>query len=161
MERKCYAPEKLTCEYRENPIGIHSQNPRLAWKMTGNGRGRRQTAYQIIAAHSDAQLKEEKELCWDSKKVDSSESLGILYGGKELESRERVYWRVRIWDEEGRQSPWSAVQFFEAGLLKEEDWNADWICAEDEVSAPHFRKEFFFGRKTRKGESVYMWAWVL
>lgn len=60
MERKCYAPEKLTCEYRENPIGIHSQNPKLAWKMIGNGRGRRQTAYQIIAAHSYAQLKEEK-----------------------------------------------------------------------------------------------------
>ncbi len=155
MERKCYAPEKLTCEYRENPIGIHSQNPRLAWKMTGNGRGRRQTAYQIIAAHSDAQLKEEKELCWDSKKVDSSESLGILYGGKELESRERVYWRVRIWDEEGRQSPWSAVQFFEAGLLKEEDWNADWICAEDEVSAPHFRKEFFLEEKPEKAR-VYI-----
>ena len=90
MERKCYAPEKLTCEYRENPIGIHSQNPRLAWKMIGNGRGRRQTAYQIIAAHTYAQLKEEKELCWDSKKVDSSESLGILYGGKELESRESL-----------------------------------------------------------------------
>lgn len=150
MERKCYAPEKLTCEYRMNPIGIHSRNPRLAWKMTGNGRGRRQTAYQIIAAHSCQQLQEEKELCWDSKKVEKSESLGISYGGKSLESRERIYWRVRIWDEEGRMSPWSDVQFFEAGLLKEEDWKAEWICAEEGVSAPHFRREIFLKEKPEK-----------
>lgn len=155
MEKTCYAPEKLTCEYTENPIGIHSRNPRLAWKMKGSGRGRKQTAYQIRAFHSQAMPEEEGSLCWESGRVEESGSVGICYEGEALHSRERVYWCVRIWDEEGCVSPWSDIQYFEAGLLEEDDWEAQWICAEDEVSAPHFRKDFLVGRELERAR-VYI-----
>lgn len=155
MERKCYAPEKLTCEYSVNPMGIHSRNPRLAWKMTGDGRGRRQTAYQIWASHSRAELLNGRGLCWDSGRVEGSCSVGIHYGGEALCSRERIYWCVRIWDEAGKESPWSEINFFEAGLLEKNDWKAQWICAEDQVSAPYFRKDFFIKKKPEKA-TVYI-----
>lgn len=155
MERKCYAPEKLTCEYSVNPMGIHSRNPRLAWKMTGDGRGRRQTAYQIWASHSRAELLNGHDLCWDSGRVEDSCSVGIYYGGEALCSRERIYWCVRIWDEAGKESPWSEINFFEAGLLEKNDWKAQWICAEDQVSAPYFRKDFFIKKKPEKA-TVYI-----
>ena len=155
MERKCYAPEKLTCEYSVNPMGIHSRNPRLAWKMTGDGRGRKQTAYQIWASHSRAELLNGRGLCWDSGRVEGSCSVGIHYGGEALCSRERIYWCVRIWDETGKESPWSEINFFEAGLLEKSDWKAQWICAEDQVSAPYFRKDFFIKKKPEKA-TVYI-----
>ena len=155
MERKCYAPEKLTCEYSVNPMGIHSRNPRLAWKMTGDGRGRRQTAYQIWASHSRAELLNGRGLCWDSGRVEGSCSVGIHYGGEALCSREKIYWCVRIWDETGKESPWSEINFFEAGLLEKSDWKAQWICAEDQVSAPYFRKDFFIKKKPEKA-TVYI-----
>ena len=155
MERKCYAPEKLTCEYSVNPMGIHSRNPRLAWKMTGDGRGRRQTAYQIWASHSRVELLNGRGLCWDSGRVEGSCSVGIHYGGESLCSRERIYWCVRIWDETGKESTWSEINFFEAGLLEKSDWKAQWICAEDQVSAPYFRKDFFIKKKPEKA-TVYI-----
>lgn len=136
MKQIQYPPVALTCEYRENPIGIESVEPRFSWKMTGGGRNRRQTAYQILAGHTPSM----EEICWDSGKTETSESVGITYGGPMLTSRERIYWKVRIWDEEGCVSPWSEAAFFEMGLLEARDWKGIWIAAEDEVSAPHFRK---------------------
>ena len=153
MSGKCYAPTGLTCEYSVNPIGIHQTAPRLAWKMAGSGRGKKQTAYQILAAHNERQLQEEEELCWDSKKTETSDSVGIFYGGPLLKSRERIYWKVRIWDESGNVSPWSEAHFFEAGLLDEADWKARWICGDEEVSAPYFRKDFSAKEKPERARA--------
>ena len=150
MKENGYPPTDLTCEYTKNPLGIHCRKPRLSWKMKGNGRLKKQSAYQILAAHEEARLKEGAELCWDSKKVEETVSVGIPYGGPGLKSRERVYWKVRIWDEAGNVSSWSEISFFETGLLEEKDWEAQWICGEDEVSAPYFRKEFFVKEKPEK-----------
>ena len=155
MAEKCYAPTGLTCEYMTNPIGIQSHVPRLAWKMVGNGKGRKQSAYQILAAHSVQRLKDRDKLCWDSGKIESSDSVGISYGGPEIQSRERIYWCVRIWDEAGYVSPWSDIHFWEAGLLNETDWQARWICGEEEVSAPYFRRDFFIKEKPEKAR-VYI-----
>lgn len=140
MSKKCYAPVSLTCEYRVNPIGLDCKKPRFSWKMTGAGRGRAQSAYQIIAANTKEELETGENLSWDSKKQESGLSVAVEYGGKALVSRERIYWRVRIWDEKGQESPWSETAWFEMGLLEEKDWRAEWICAPDNICAPHFRK---------------------
>ena len=146
----------LRCDYRVSPVGIDNLLPRLSWKMKAYGQNRRQTAYRILAlemsdteritcteqisgADQMAQSAGE-QILWDSGKVLSDCSVGIVYGGKELKSRDRVYWKVRIWDENDEVSQWSDISFFEMGLLQESDWQAAWICAPKEVTAPYFRR---------------------
>ena len=118
----------LRCEYAENPLGIGTPAPRLSWKLTHPERNQRQTAYQVIAAHRPEDLDLGAPfLLWDSGKVPSAETVAVPYGGAPLQSRERVYWRVRAWDAQDRPSPWSAPAWFEAALLQPEDWQAVWI----------------------------------
>jgi alpha-L-rhamnosidase len=44
-----------------------------------------------------------------------------------LESRQRLSWRVRVWDEHDRPSEWSPRAGWEMGLLDAQDWHAHWI----------------------------------
>ena len=98
---------RLKTEYLSNPIGIDSKSPRLYWNCEG---GSKQTAYQIIA-------KVNGKTVWNSGKVESSSMTHIPYGGPELHSRERVYWSVKLWDENGEGGEISP-SFFEMGLLE-------------------------------------------
>lgn len=84
----------LRSDYKVNPIGIHNVAPRLSWRMTAYGKNRKQSAYQIQVFKKESDIKE--VLVWDSEKVYSGESVNIPYKGKQLASRERVYWKVRI-----------------------------------------------------------------
>ena len=72
----------MKCEYKTNPIGIDVTKPRLSWKMSSSQRAVRQAVYQIRAAGSVDELTAGKNLLWDSGKVDSEESVHVVYGGK-------------------------------------------------------------------------------
>jgi len=121
---------RLRTEYLNNPIGIDMAHPRMFWNCEG---GVKQTAYRIVTDK------------WDSGKVESS-SMHADYP-LELSSRERVCWKVCLWDENGLQGEWSEA-FFETGLLYESDWNSQWITGDYVPSkkkrypADHFRKRF-------------------
>ena len=128
---------RLRTEYLFDPIGIDIQEPRLMWNCEC---GLKQTAYQIIAEN------------WDSGRVES-DSMPVVYP-KELKSRERVTWRVRLWDENGESGDW-AEGFFEMGLLTTSDWHAKWITGDyrpkkyTRCPVDCFKKEF-----SAKGEIV-------
>ncbi len=113
----------LRCEYTVDPIGIDAARPRLSWVLESAGRGQKQAAYQILAGRSPEVT--EPDL-WDSGKVESDRTAHVIYAGKELASGERAYWKVRVWDRDGAVAT-SPTAFFEAGLLKPEDWSAKWI----------------------------------
>jgi alpha-L-rhamnosidase len=118
----------LTCEYLTNPIGIDNVKPRLSWLMESFRRGAAQSAYQIFTAHSEEDLNTGKSLIWDSGKVGSSQNTLVPYGGPPPHSMERIYWKVRVWDETGVASEWSPPACWEMGLLDLEDWEpAKWI----------------------------------
>ncbi|QXD15384.1 glycoside hydrolase family 78 protein [Rhodocaloribacter litoris] len=119
-------PTGLRVEYAENPIGIDARVPRLSWRSTSTERNARQTAYQIQAAASEADLAAGR-LLWDSGRVASDQSLFVPYGGPPPVSGQRVVWRVRVWDGAGRPSAWSAPALWEMGLLDPADWQARWI----------------------------------
>jgi alpha-L-rhamnosidase len=136
----------LTCEYRENPLGIDVTHPRLGWQLRSGRRGARQSAYQITAASSPAAL-EEPELLWDSGRVESDRSAHIAYAGPPLSSRQRVHWRVIVWDERGERTV-SDPAWWEMGLLEQADWQGDWIGGplsggpRTTSPAPFLRREF-------------------
>ncbi|MDL2301430.1 glycoside hydrolase family 78 protein [Lachnospiraceae bacterium OttesenSCG-928-D06] len=67
--------------------------------------------------------------------------------GAEVESREQVAWKIRLWDEEGQVGEWSKESTFEMGLLKQEDFVADWINPELNCN-PEIHKAASYLRKS-------------
>jgi alpha-L-rhamnosidase len=117
----------LRCEYLQNPMGVNSLNPRLSWALSSNQRGWRQSAYQIQVASSAKLLSAGKPDLWDSGKVASTQSLNIRYGGRPLKSGDKCFWKVRVWDKNGKASPDSNVQTWQMGLLNTSDWTGQWV----------------------------------
>ena len=118
-------PVHLRCEYLENPLGIDAPAPGLSWQSDNKERNWVQSAYQIRVATSADRL--DTPDIWDSGKQVSAESVGIVYGGPKLQSRERYYWTVRVWDAQDHPSAWASPAWWETGLLDKPDWNAQWI----------------------------------
>lgn len=112
---------RLRVEYLKNPIGIDYRTPRLSWNCED---GVKQTAYQVVATD------ETGVVLWDSDKVESSQMVHISWGGKALDSRAIVLWKVCLWDEEDVQGEWSEEAHFELGLLHKADWKAKWITGD-------------------------------
>src|SRR5260370_1672935 len=117
----------LRTEYKENPLGIDSRQPRLSWQLQGEGRGIEQSAYQVRVAQSEQELRAGRPLIWDSGRVKSDESVHRPYDGPPPPSGRRYYWPVRVWGEKGVAADWSPPAYWEMGLLQPSDWYADWI----------------------------------
>jgi alpha-L-rhamnosidase len=127
-------PLALRCEYLPNPLGIETLHPRLYWTLDSKRRGEMQSAYQILVASSPEALKADRGDLWDSGKVASEQSTHIVYEGQPLRSGERAWWKVRVWDRDGRVSGYAAPVFWEMGLLAAQDWRAHWIGMPDAPS---------------------------
>ena len=119
------APVRLRCEWVRNPLGIDVASPHLSWQNDTSERNWIQSAYEIRVSKSPEPAG--GALVWDSGKVNSPESVGIVYGGPKLEPRTRYYWSVRVWDTKGKSSQSSENAWWETGLLHE-DWKAKWIA---------------------------------
>lgn len=143
----------LKAEYRTNPLGLDTPQPRLNWVLDANQRDQIQTAYRVLVASAPDKLARDEGDLWDSGKVTSRESVSVVYDGKPLHSGQRVYWKVRAWDRDGVASKFSAPAWWEMALLAPEDWRASWITRKqgepipeaklfDDHPAPLFRKEF-------------------
>ncbi|MFW5961593.1 MAG: family 78 glycoside hydrolase catalytic domain [bacterium] len=132
----------LLCEYVSNPVGIDVEKPRFTWKFSAEGKNNYQSAYQIIVSDAKELIEKSEGNIWDTGKVISDQSVNIDFSGKSLESNKKYYWKVRIWNKEDEVSEYSRTAFFEMGLLKHEDWKADWICSQEPGQGPLFRKEF-------------------
>ena len=143
-----FKAEDLTTEGLVNPLAIDSTVPHMSWKISCDENGAAQTAYQIIAATSEAALNEKEADLWNTGKVSSEESVGIPYDGRALSSRSFGYWKVRIWNQDGKVSPWSEAASFGVGFLEDDDW-ADGACFigveqpdNESETAPLLRKKF-------------------
>ncbi|KAA5824868.1 Bacterial alpha-L-rhamnosidase [Algibacter amylolyticus] len=121
------APELLTIsESFKNPIGFYNNTPTFSWRLPISQHIKSQSAYQIVVASSKDLLPNNADL-WDSGKQLSAQSTFVKYEGKPLKSRQKVFWQVRFWNQEDKNSGWSDVNTFELGLLNNSDWKANWI----------------------------------
>ena len=128
------AVEDLRCEYLINPLGIDATRPRLSWVMTSRRRGEKQTAYQILVSSTLKLIGQDKGDLWDSGKVETDQSAQVEYAGRPLVSREDCFWKLRIWDGDGRAEGWSSAARWQMGLLDPGDWSAQWIA--EQMPAP-------------------------
>jgi len=117
----------VRCEYQINPQGIDNPHPQLNWVIVSKRRGEIQTAYRVLVSSSKDLLAADKGDLWDSGRVESNQSVDVQYAGKPLLSRTVCFWKVRIWDREGKPSKWSLPASWSMGLLRPADWNAEWI----------------------------------
>lgn len=125
------APVAPRCEYATNPLGVDNPRPRLFWSLESAERGQRQTAYQIVAASSAELLANDRGDLWDSGKVVSAESIQIPYQGQALKSSQGVFWKTRVWDQDGQVSAWSPAGSWTMGIVSPADWRAKWIESPD------------------------------
>lgn len=122
-------PVALTANGAVDPIGVDTPRPRLSWRPPV----RTQSAYQVRVAASERALADGR-LIWDSGRVASPTAASVFYDGPAATSRERRVWQVRLWDDRGAATPWSAPASWEAGLLEAGDWQGRWI--QRNASAP-------------------------
>jgi len=154
VQKNTAVPGHLQCEYLPDPVGIDTTRPRLSWQLTSETRAHRQIAYRVLVATSEMHLTDHTGDLWDTGRVTGSLTSQIAYAGKPLKAGQTCFWKVRIWDETGSVSDWSRPARWTVGLLKKEDWQADYISFRDNrpvhqdrkspylPPARHYRKEF-------------------
>jgi alpha-L-rhamnosidase len=125
------APVDLRCDAMTAPLGIDDARPQLSWRLQDSRFGARQTAYRIRIATAEALLQAGSADVWDSGRIASDRSVGVVYDGPPLQPERRYFWRVEVWDKEGAAYPASPIAWFETGLLRPENWRAQWIGYEE------------------------------
>jgi alpha-L-rhamnosidase len=156
----------LQCEMLNNPEGIDVLQPRLSWQINAAVNDVKQTAYQIVVASSLENLNSDKADLWNSGKVESKESVNIVYKGKRLENRQDVFWKVVVWTSKGEAKS-NETAHFSIGILTYADWKSTrWIGYEKlsrddsisqyaRLSARYLRKEINL-KKQVKNAKVYI-----
>jgi alpha-L-rhamnosidase len=124
-------PKELRCESLVEPLGIDTAKPVLSWRLQDSAWGAKQTAYEITVSTKPLTAGPKADV-WDSGRVISSQSAGVPYAGTALEPMKRYYWRVEVWNKDGKAYPTSDVSWFETGLMDAANWYGKWIGYEDE-----------------------------
>ncbi len=157
---------ELQCEMLRNPEGIDVVKPRLSWQIQSDINGLEQKAYQILAASTLENLNANKADLWDSGKIESPESVNVVYNGKTLDSRKEAFWKVKIWTNKGEIQS-NEIAHFSMGILTYSEWKSTrWIgydkpSAGDDISqfsklsARYLRKEIDL-KKQVKSAKVYI-----
>lgn len=136
-EKKLAQPNGLLTELLRWPerAVITDATPELSWEVpvsVGN-----QTAYRILVASSDNNLKLNKADIWDSTKVESTQNTNISYAGLALQPNSSYWWKVQLWDQNGKPTNVSQPQQFITGDLGkhvDEQWPGEskWVQLSDE-----------------------------
>ncbi len=136
-----------------NPLGIDADAPQFSWQIQSTAPNIRQTGYQVLVADDIGHLNKNEGNIWNSGKIASAQSAGIVYKGAPLESRKKYYWKV-LWWENGTAIE-SETAHFEMGLLKQSDWSGEWVgFPSGWIGRVHyFRRVFSFQKEVAKARA--------
>ncbi|KAK4118130.1 glycoside hydrolase family 78 protein [Parathielavia appendiculata] len=140
----------LRFEHYASPhqLGTHVQRPRLSWKFAGTPDGFVQHGYELEVYDQPPAA---GAPCIHRDEVISEQSTLVPWPlSQPLQSRQRVFVRVRAWGDQGGQSrtAWSNIASIEGGLLQRKLWTAHrisspWEYPKDSPQPEElFRKEF-------------------
>ena len=147
-------PGHLRCEYKVNPLGIDTAWPRLSWVVESDERAQMQSAYRVLVAGSEELLAADTGDVWDSGRVETDQANQVALGEmlcrhyQHDDSFQRFFWKVRVWDQDGRPSDWSQTAWWEMAFFALPDWKAKWIghvtppLVDDLQAVLCLRKEF-------------------
>lgn len=145
-------------------MGIDVTTQRLSWEIESNNKGVVQQAYQVLAASSEQALGKDEGDLWNSGKITSDQSINVKYAGKQQGSGGTVYWKVKVWTSDGKETDWSNPAKWSMGLLQANDWQAKWIGLDSafawdkgkttdtftRLSARYLRKDFNVTKKVKQ-----------
>jgi len=134
--------KNLLCDLDTNPLGVDVAAPCLSWQVASDERGQKETAWQILAASSPEILAQDQGDVWDSGRIVSDATTNIPYAGHTLSSSQQVFWKVRVWDRDGKATAWSSPAKWTMGMLNKTDWKGNWIIASDKSESLLMRGEF-------------------
>lgn len=143
---------RLLTDGQATPLSIESERPRLSWVIESDEQAVMQSGYHILVASSPEKLAAGEGDLWDSGRVNSDQSLYVPYGGKELKSNQRCFWKVKVYTTRG-ESEWSQPASWGMGILGESHWSGRWIgwdapfpwdkeVTHSRLSARYLRTEF-------------------
>jgi len=122
-----FSAAQLTCEQLTNPLGIDVRQPLFSWMIESSENGIRQSAYELIVSDNKADIDANRGNIWNTGKTVSDETVFITFEGASLQPFTRYWWKVRVYDQNGRPSQWSQPAWFETAMLDVSDWKAQWI----------------------------------
>ncbi|GAA0545969.1 alpha-L-rhamnosidase [Chitinophaga japonensis] len=146
-------PAGLLCEYLANPLGIDAPRPRLSWRLADERPGARQTAYRLYVSTDSAAV--EKGDMWASPRISSNDCRAV-YAGKPLQPFTRYFWKVVVWDKDGKPCPAPETARFETGMMGMRHWKGAWISDTRNTAlqpAALFRRVFETGKKVRSARA--------
>ena len=88
---------------------INNSLPAFSWELSATIK--RATAWRIVVASSEKILDQNRGDYWDSKRTLSGSSRAT-YNGKKLIPGKIYHWKVQVWNDENKQSTFSATQSF-------------------------------------------------
>lgn len=106
--------DHLRVNLQENPTGL-TDPPRLSWKLVSTEKSKTQRGYQILAATSLDKLTEDAADLWNNKVEKLSTRHLVPWKGEELKDGQKVFWKVRVWDEKEAVGDWSKPAHFVMG----------------------------------------------
>ena len=166
-------PGTLRCEYLSDPVGLDEPRPRLSWRVSSRERGQKQTAYQILVSSDESSLNANRGDLWDSGKVSSDQTVNIEYAGKPLASRQLCFWKVRVFDKNGKPSDWSSSARWVMAFMDAGNWKAHYISFRDDTPvfkdrqslnlppARQYRKEFVVPKDSKLIRRATLYATAL
>ncbi|SFN41267.1 Alpha-L-rhamnosidase N-terminal domain-containing protein [Chitinophaga sp. YR627] len=125
----------LRTDNKTNPLGCQL-SPRLSWQLSAQYNNCIQQAYQLQFSDDSTTLNNKLHT---GKRVENTApffKLPASFAGVTLLPARTYYWRVQVWDKDGKASGWSKVASFTTALSATADWKgAKWIGYEDVVDS--------------------------
>ena len=108
-------PSGLMVEFIRDPSGVKIMDlkPEFTWIVPQTAK--RQTAFEIQVASTWKNLQKNNGDVWNSNKVITTKSCEVEYGGGNLSPNTTYFWKVRIWDDSDKPTPFSVIQSFTTG----------------------------------------------
>ena len=131
-------PVDLLTEHAARPLAVETDTPELAWKLVAapGQRNKTQSAYEIFVAAEAQAMTRHAHGSWSSGRV-VSPAISAQYRGPALKDLHTYFWSVRVWDEAGHESGWSAPASFTVGPRQTADWDgARWIAGRPWATTP-------------------------
>ena len=132
----------LHAENHSTAFGIGEPRPRLSWRTETSTPAWQQHAYRIQAFSRNG------ELIGDTGRIESAQSVFVLWPFEPLQAREQRSIRVQVWGNDAQPSEFSEALVIEAGLLSPQDWTAQFITPgwDEDLTQPQpnplLRQEF-------------------
>ena len=120
---------RMKCDAKFNPVGVDAD--KVSFSLVLNPvDGVQPEFYRISVASSEDRLDEGDYDMWDSGKTKGTTVL-IPYEGKELIHGRKYFWKIKVWDDCGKEYPWSEPAFFVTALENEDFSVCEWIGYEN------------------------------